>query len=44
MGKKLYTQTIVEIVLFDKQDVVRTSATVVEGDGINWAKFWSNLS
>ena len=43
MGKKLYTQTIVEIVLFDKQDVVRTSATFVEGEGIDWAKYWSTI-
>ena len=44
MGKKLYTQTIVEVLRFDEQDVVRTSATSVEGDGINWEEYWSELS
>lgn len=44
MVKKLYTQTIVKILRFDEQDVVRTSATTVEGDGINWEDFWSSWS
>ena len=44
MRKKLYTQTIVEVLRFDEQDVVRTSATAVEGDGINWEEYWSELS
>ena len=43
MGKKLYMQTIVEIVQLDKEDVVRTSAMVVEGDGINWEECWSTI-
>lgn len=44
MGKKLYTQTIVEVLHFDEQDVVRMSATAVEGDGINWEEFWSDAN
>ena len=44
MRKKLYTQTIVEVLRFDEQDVVHTSATSVEGDGINWEEYWSELS
>ena len=42
MGKKLYKQTMVEIISFDEQDVVRTSATTVASDGVNWEEYWSN--
>ncbi len=44
MVKKMYTQTVVKILRFDEQDVVRTSATVVNDDGINWGTYWSSSS
>ena len=44
MVKKLYKQTMVKILRFDEQDVVRTSATAFEGDGINWNDYWSSWS